>query len=248
MTDTEKRFEITSFALHLLAMAFMLCDHLWATVVRGGDWLTWIGRIAFPIFAFMTAEGFFYTKNFKKYLLRMLVFALISEIPFNLMYGGSFIYPFHQNVMWTFLISMLCMKGIELVRRKNKILLTVFAAVGLSAVGFLAGTVFMTDYYGFGVLTVLLFYIFRGREWWRILAVICGMYIINGILLGGLSIPIALFGLEFDFPQQSLAMLALIPIYLYRGKQGPYNKLIKYSFYAFYPAHMLILSLISLYR
>ena len=57
------KFEITSFHLHIIAMALMLCDHLWATVVPGNDWLTDIGRIAFPIFAYMTVEGFFHTKN-----------------------------------------------------------------------------------------------------------------------------------------------------------------------------------------
>ena len=100
------KFEITSFGLHIMAMALMLCDHLWATIVPGNDWLTDIGRIAFPIFAFMIAEGFFHTKNLKKYATRMLVFALISEIPFNLVMGSRIFYPLHQNVLWTFLIGI----------------------------------------------------------------------------------------------------------------------------------------------
>ena len=99
-------FELTSFHLHILAMALMLCDHLWVSVVPGNDWLTDIGRIAFPIFAFMTAEGFYHTKNIKKYAGRLLLFAVISEIPFNLVAGGSVFYPLHQNVLWTFLISV----------------------------------------------------------------------------------------------------------------------------------------------
>lgn len=59
------KFELTSFHLHLLAMAFMLCDHLWATVVVGNNWMTDVGRLAFPIFAFMVSEGFYHTKNLK---------------------------------------------------------------------------------------------------------------------------------------------------------------------------------------
>ena len=98
---------ITSFGLHILAMVCMLCDHLWATVIPWkADWMTCIGRLAFPIFAFMTVEGFFHTRNLKRYAARMLLFALLSELPFNLMMSGSLISPFHQNVLWSFLLCL----------------------------------------------------------------------------------------------------------------------------------------------
>ena len=98
---------ISSFTLHILAMALMLCDHLWATLFPAQEWLTCIGRIAFPIFAFMIAEGYFHTSNVKKYIARLLIFAIVSEVPFDLLYGSTVIYPFHQNVLWTFLIALL---------------------------------------------------------------------------------------------------------------------------------------------
>lgn len=237
---------ITSFTLHLLAMGLMLCDHLWATVVYGAGWLTWLGRIAFPIFAFMVAEGFCHTKSFKKYLIRLLILAFISEIPFNLMYGGSIIYPFHQNVIWTFLIALLCIKGIDSAKKKGRLWLTVLAVAGLGLVGFIAGMLLMTDYYGFGVLTVIIFYVFRGRKLWQVSGQIAGVFYINAVLLGGLSIPVSLFGISFDLPQQAFAMLAFVPILLYRGEQGPHGKAVRYAFYAFYPLHMLILSVIAL--
>ena len=75
----EKRFRIET-------TSFMLCDHLWGISVRGNDWLTCVGRLAFPIFAFMIVEGYFHTKNLKKYVLRLLFFAVISEIPYPILH------------------------------------------------------------------------------------------------------------------------------------------------------------------
>ena len=70
----------------------MLCDHLWATVLSQYAWLTWVGRLAYPIFAFLLVEGYIHTCNLKKYLGRLLFWAIVSEIPFNLMYGGGLVY------------------------------------------------------------------------------------------------------------------------------------------------------------
>ena len=116
----EKKRGINSFTLHILAMLFMLCDHLWATLFPAQEWLTCIGRLAFPIFAFMIAEGCYYTSNVKKYMQRLFLFAVISEIPFNLIMGSSAIYPFHQNVLWTFLLGLLSIQIIEKAKKKQK--------------------------------------------------------------------------------------------------------------------------------
>ena len=89
------KIETTSFSLHIMAMIFMLCDHLWGTIINGNDWLTCIGRLTFPIYAFMIVEGYFHTKDFKKYVKRLLLFAVVSEIPFNIAMGSSVFYPIH---------------------------------------------------------------------------------------------------------------------------------------------------------
>ena len=93
--------------LRALACALMLCDHMWATIVPGNEWMTWLGRLAFPIFAFQIAEGFFHTSNFRNYAVRLLIFGLVSEIPFDLVYGSTILYPYHQNVMFTLLFGLL---------------------------------------------------------------------------------------------------------------------------------------------
>lgn len=241
--EQKKRFEVTSFALHILAMALMLCDHLWATVVPGNEWLTCIGRIAFPIFAFLIVEGYFHTKDRKAYVKRLVIFALISELPFNLMMGGIF-NPVHQNVLWTFLIGIGLIRLIEQARQKKTVRMWILAALGV-LLGCAVGLFGMVDYMHFGVLTVLVFYLFRGRRWWCFLGQVVCLAVINLELMGGFVYPFELFGREWLLHRQGFALLALIPIWLYRGKQGPYNKTLKYIYYAFYPVHILILVLLA---
>lgn len=237
---------ISSFTLHIIAMLLMLCDHFWATILFQYDWLTWVGRLAYPIFAFMLVEGYFHTHNLKKYMGRLLFWAILSEIPFNLMYGGGLIYPFHQNVLWTFILGLLCITAIEKTRNKGKPLLTIIVFLLSAVVGYLLGFIAMVDYFGYGVLMILVFYLFRGRKWWCLLGQFVGLFWINVMLIGGLSVAVQFLGHEIFIVQQSMACLALVPIWLYKGKQGPHNKIIQTAFYAFYPVHMLILSLAAL--
>ena len=115
---------LTANMLRTIAVIFMLSDHIWATALSFGDWMTYIGRMAFPIFAFQIAEGFVHTSNFKKYALRLLGFAIITEIPFNLFYSSRFINPYHQNVLFTLLLGLLAIYVIDNAKKnrtaKNK--------------------------------------------------------------------------------------------------------------------------------
>ena len=246
-SSASKNFELTAAVLHIIAMTLMLMDHLWATLLPAREWLTCAGRVAFPIFAFMAVEGYFHTRSFKKYILRMLLFAVLSEIPFDLMYGGTWFYPVHQNVLWTFLLSLLGVWLMEQVRKKGKTWMYLLVCVLVVLAGLVLGTLCMVDYYGVGVLTVFVFYFLHGRKWWCFLGQLAALYWLNVELLGGLMYPVQLFGMEFELCQQGLALLALIPIWLYRGRQGYHSKPFQYACYAFYPVHMLILVLILLY-
>ena len=240
-SSASKNFELTAAVLHIIAMTLMLMDHLWATLLPAKEWLTCAGRVAFPIFAFMAVEGYFHTRSFKKYILRMLLFAVLSEIPFDLMYGGTWFYPVHQNVLWTFLLGLLGVWLMEQVRKKGKIWMYLLVCVLVVPAGLVLGTLCMVDYYGVGVLTVFVFYFLHGRKWWCFLGQLAALYWLNVELLGGLMYPVQLFGMEFELCQQGLALLALIPIWLYRGRQGYHSKPFQYLCYAFYPVHMLLL-------
>ena len=211
------RFSLSAAALHILAMVLMLMDHLWATLLPAQDWLTCAGRLAFPIFAFMAVEGYFHTHSFRKYALRLALFAVLSEVPFDLMYGGTWFYPVHQNVIWTLLLGLLGIHLMETVRKKQKTWLYLLTAL----------------------LVVLIGTVLAGQ--------LLALYWVNVQLLGGLLYPVHIFGMEFEICQQGLALLALLPIWLYRGRQGYHSKPFQYACYAFYPVHMLILVLILQY-
>ena len=237
------RLETTSMSLHVMAMCFMLCDHLWGTLVPGNDWLTCIGRLTFPIYAFLLVEGYFHTKNLKKYLGRLFLCAVLSEIPFDLVMGGTIFYPVHQNVLWTFLIAIVMIHWNE--KAKGKMWRQILVGIATILLGSFLGLATMADYYQAGVLTVLVFYFFRQRKWWSYVAQFFCLAYINLELLGGYLYQFQIFGHTVEFAFQGFALLALIPIWLYHGKQGPHNKVLQTVYYAFYPVHLLILGLIK---
>lgn len=227
-----------------LAMFLMLLDHACWTIAFDHQWLTCAGRVAFPLFAFMVAEGYRHTGDFKRYLKRMFLFALISEIPFNLMTGGTLINPLHQNVMFTFCLDLLLLRMVDKAWSRNwweGLLVAVFGGCLGYGLGFLT----FVDYYGYGVITVLVFWL-AGKIPYGWILELAALAYINLELIGGMSYVLPLFGTEVWIPQQAFALLALIPIWLYNGQRGPGGTKFQYFGYAFYPAHILILALLAM--
>ena len=234
---------LTSNMLRGLACIFMLSDHLWATLVPGNMWMTYLGRLAFPIFAFQIAEGFVHTKNFRKYALRLLGFALISEIPFNYFYSSRFFNPYHQNVLFTLLLGLMAIKVIDNIKKNHTPKDIALSALWLLLIT-IASVIGFVDYGLNGVLMVVLFYVCRDFPFaW--LGQLVGMLCINIFFFEGQVIPTEIFGNYVEIPTQAFAVFALIPIWLYGGRKGMSNKVMQYGFYAFYPVHMIVLYLIK---
>ena len=240
----ERKIQTTSVSLHVIAMAIMLIDHF-KMVFPDVALLPSVGRIAFPIFAFLIVEGYFHTRNLGKYAQRLLLFAILAEIPADLMSRGQCLYEGHQNVLWTFLIGLglICIN--EKAKETEKPLLRVLAAVGTVVVGYYVGMITKVDYSQAGVLTVLTFYFFRGRKWWCYAGQLVSLVYLHCVELGGAMLTFPLFGQTVSFPRQGLALLALIPIWFYRGEQGRKTKWFQYFCYAFYPVHMLVVAVLA---
>jgi len=231
---------LTAAGLRWLAMGLMLLDHLCYVVVPGNEWMTMLGRLAFPIFAFQVAEGFRHTSSVRRYAKRLLIFGLISEIPLNLMLFSSPIYPFHQNVMFTLLFGLMAISGLDRARRERT-LRSALRGVAMALGACLLGLVLMTDYGVKGVLTVIAFYVFHDVPWEKG-GQLAAMVLIHVVLSEGRMFLIPFGADVVEFPMQGLAVLALIPIWLYNGRKGRGGRLLQYGSYLFYPVHMLLLA------
>lgn len=234
------RTGISASSLRLLALTFMLLDHMWATIVPGNNWMTYAGRLAFPIFAFQIVEGFYHTSDPKRYVRRLLLLALVSEVPFNLIVLSSPLFPFHQNTVFTLLLGLWAISALD--RAKMERSRSAAAKAGLVvAAACLLGLVGFVDYGWKGVMTVVAFYLFHEGRFAKA-GQLVSLLLLNVILFEGQTLP--LFGGLYDLPTQAFALLALIPIWLYDGRKGFGGKTFQTAAYLFYPVHLLVLHLI----
>lgn len=229
---------LNGFHLKLIAICTMLIDHMGYTLFPGVMWLRCVGRVAFPIFCFLIAEGCVYTHDRKKYALRLLVFALLSEIPYNLMNSGMIWDPYDQNVLWTLLTGALVCWLIDWALKKcTPLSFMLTGAVMLAAYWLLEA--FRTDYGGWGMLLVAAFYGVHRAPSGAVVKMIAQAF---GLAFFSLGVMGGYLSIEL------WSLVSLAPIWLYNGQRGFSHKAVQYGFYAFYPVHILILSLIAMYR
>lgn len=227
MEAVSGKFGISAAVLKWIAVLTMVIDHFAVAVywqMAGSSYdvyliLRRVGRIAFPIYCFLLVEGFYHTRNVTKYLRNCILFALLSEIPFDMAIFGQVCYPKGQNVYCTLCIGLGALIILDRYRARYEtkyVLLRLFVIV-LAAY---MGEVLDVDYHWRGVLFIIMFYYIRDmQEWIRNLAVI------------------------FAFAYEVTAPLAVIPIHFYNGQRG---RQLKYLFYAIYPVHLLIFGLIRI--
>ena len=166
MNGVKKVQILDGTTLKIIAMISMVFDHVGDMFFPGVMWPRMIGRLAMPIFSFFIAEGFAHTRDKKKYLGRLGLFALISEIPFDLAFDGK-IGLGHQNIMLTFFLAGLALMLFERIRggsgSKEERIPVVKTALGVLAVAGIAGFALLlrADYTVFAVVAVFLFYVLR---------------------------------------------------------------------------------------
>ena len=234
---------INSNVLKILAVLLMVIDHVGGAIFTGNQVLRMIGRLSFPIFAFLIAEGAANTSNLSRYKKRLFIFAILSEIPYDLVFYNKVFFLYAQNIMFTLLLGVLCINEMEKLKNNYEVKVTVVSTLKIlfycviSVIGF-------ADYNIYGVLTIMMFYIFRNIKFGWIGQVL-GLFLLYVVYYHTNNVlALNVLGLDLIFPVQGLCILALPLIWLYNGKRGNKNKILQYGFYAFYPVHLLVLWLI----
>ena len=231
--DKLKKFQVFNGAqLKYVAFISMLIDHVNNAIVTpmldGGGFLLYLsnifsilGRIAFPIFIFFIVEGFFKTSNRKKYLITLLIFGVISEVPFDMFTSKTFFDPHWNNMMFTLALCLITIWIIDSIKNKldNKVLWYVISIIIVILFGFLAMQLSL-DYDYHAIVVAYLFYIFYDKP-------------ILGAGLGYLSIIKELY-----------SFLGFGMTLTYNGERGRQYKWLNYFFY---PVHILILGILRFY-
>ena len=236
-----RSFSFSGTSLKTIACITMLVDHIGASCIEAGILtpgldvgalsqdtlfayplyrldmvLRFTGRLAFPLFCFLLVEGFLHTHDVKRYVQRLLLFGLVSEVPFDLAFFRTPFAPQHQNVYWTLALGVLTMAGLRHFEKENGLpgWQGLVWAGGCAALALAANT----DYHAIGVLIICTLYLTRTDRKRQCLA---------GAVL---------FLFEFTAP------LAFVLVWFYNGQRGACSPLLKKAFYWFYPVHIALLA------
>ncbi len=255
-TKDNSRFSVTSSGLKWVALITMLIDHVGASIlewsITSGDYrivdgnalyvldmvFRAIGRTAFPLYIFLMAEGFYYTRSRKNYLIRLIIFCFISEVPFDMAFGfyqtgvgdarQNLWVPGYQNVFFTLALGLAAIWIMNLLYEKMpSVVWEIILDVGVVAVACLAAYALKTDYDAGGVLAICGAHVakrFKAKP------------VIEGVMI------IAILVVTAGVFEAAAAIIALPLLALYRGKRG--YRFNRWIFYVFYPAHLCLLALI----
>lgn len=209
-------------ALKIIAVLSMVTDHCAYYLLDGNTWayevMRCFGRVAFPVFAFLVAEGFAHTRNRMRYFLSLLLFAVISEVPWYLLNGADGTH----NVMFTLALGVAALAVFERLQKHGALAIAAILLVALSA------EISGLDYGWHGIVEILVFHLFRSKKYCQ-------------------STRLLQLAFAFPFMSHYGiigALLACSVILLYDGTRGIIRgKVAKYGFYAIYPVHLIIIKL-----
>ncbi len=239
---------LSGSSVKLIAMSAMLIDHFGVIVLKNGFMINApysffsdkefeiitklvslcniIGTLAFPLFCFLLVEGFVYTKNLKKYMINLAVFPVISEPIYDWTLTDKVVNLDEQNVIFTLLLGLVTL---FIIKKLNKHIFLITLTVLTSS---LLSYLLRLDGWYYGILMISTFYILRDKHYFKYLIISLIMFICT------LTISVSTL---WD-PYFLMSLVSLVVIFNYNGQRGMN---LKYSFYWFYPVHLLLLKVVS---
>lgn len=230
------------FTIKIFAIIFMLIDHVGLFLLDGNATFRLLGRIAFPLFCFLLVNGYYHTSDEIKYLKRLALFAIVSEICHDIVFYGQLEFN-NQNVFFTLTLGLLSIIAAEncteLIKEKLnggvQIIANIISKLIILLSFIVMGYLMRVEYGWYGILLIYALYLTYGatnkHKVLMVLAIIVVNYI-NILLENGVF--------------QAYSIMSVAYIYMFREQQVDVPKAAKMFCYIFYPAHLLVLGLIKM--
>ncbi|MCI6375836.1 MAG: conjugal transfer protein TraX [Clostridiales bacterium] len=224
---------MSSFALRAIALVCMMADHIGLSAFPGANAFRCVGRVAFPLYCFLLVQGYRHTRDVRAYARRLLLLALISEIPFDWLIFGRITCLSEQNALFSLLLALTALAADDALR--DQAALRAMALGGLCVAAMLS----RVSFGWLGVALCLCFYELGGLRRIACAAALLLVY----------TMSLAFSGVAQGWAFTSLwALLALPLIVLYNGRPGPRPRLLTALFYAAYPLHLIALAVVRALR
>ncbi len=227
---------MSSFLLKIIACFTMLLCHIPFVYPQYSVPLIYIGKISFPLYAFLISEGYVHTRNFSKYLTRLIVFGVISQIPAYLLFVGKSFNGLYLNIFFTLALGLLGIRIYDKIKSK-------YISIPLIILLSVIAELLKFDYGAFGVLMIVCFYVFKRNKLNMVLSQMFLMFILYMKKMSYYTF--SLFNLQYILFQLLFSVISLAIILTYNGKKGKSSSKIKLMFYCFYPVHLIILDLLK---
>ena len=227
---------MSSFLLKIIACFTMLLCHIPFVYPQYSVPLMYIGKISFPLYAFLISEGYVHTRNFSKYLTRLIVFGVISQIPAYLLFFWIYFNCLYLNIFFTIALGLLWIRIYDKIKSK-------YISTPLIILLAVIAELLKFDYGAFGVLMIVCFYVFKRNKLNMVLSQMFLMFILYMKKMSYYTF--SLFNLQYILFQLLFSVISLAIILTYNGKKGKSSGKIKLMFYFFYPVHLIILDLLK---
>ncbi|MBQ7885825.1 MAG: hypothetical protein IJ313_02915 [Clostridia bacterium] len=226
---------MSSFALRLIALLTMMVDHVGLALFPDVGLFRCVGRLSFPIYCFLIVQGYLHTRSIASYGRRLMLLAILSEIPFDMLIFGRIASPVEQNVLFSLLLGLMALYSHDALNTKPLHASAAILALCLCA---------MAANVSYGWLSIALCLGVRcaGESRAKL-----GIYTAGALLL--YSLTLLLSRVTASWVLVSLcALFGIVPLLLYNGKRGARHPMLTFLFYAAYPLHIILLLIVRAMR